>query len=69
VDGAQDRGESILEQRAARGMGACQCFCLRWKEKRARLTGKDTNRAPGCLVVPALGPDHNCARVSGGDPP
>jgi hypothetical protein len=68
VDGTQDRGESILEQRAARGMGACQCFSLRWKE-RARLTGKDTNRAPGCLVVPALGPDHNRAHVSGDDPP
>jgi hypothetical protein len=45
--GVQDRGESIPEQRAVRGIGACQCSGLRWKKEDARPTGKGSNRVPG----------------------
>jgi hypothetical protein len=47
VDGTQGRGGSVLEQRAVRGISACQWGGPALGEEHARPTGKGTNRALG----------------------
>lgn len=68
VGGAQGRGEFSLSS-ARLGGWVPASVVVRAGRRSARLTGKDTNRAPGCLVVPDLGPGDNCAHVSGDGSP